>query len=562
MLINTPMESKIIAKFRKDWFCLKVSTFLFTLFVYTNMAWSTPGLFVSENCHLRQQAYRDRTVYTKDTSIVVGVPKEIKSGEKRVGITPKEVRELVARGVVVVIEKGAGLKSGITDKQLRDAGATIVDTREEVWARADIIKKVKEPLPEEYRYFRRGQILYTYFHLANPENKELTEKLTQAGVTAIAYESVKVGDITPLLRPMSHIAGWIAPIWGALLRRTNGDYTGDVNPRTHIIKGERTRHVKRGMAPLYAEMREDLEAVKAHTFTFSGEDVLREAGIPEDGAGNVVILGGGDSGREAAYMALLIGSKKITISEPDAKKRKVLRREFRRVEKMLGLTENRVVVINPDTNQKALDKAMREMDLLVPCVYKRTKEGSATAPILIDEAYLEELSREHGFIIVSIAIDQGGNVVPAFSDKYAAATSVDGEPDLFTYHDRLGRLDTYELLRVDVPNMPAAFGHIASPYLNEATQPILLALTSGKDVHQILAERPEIMTGISIINGRLIDGEVARQHEIGPEKPAAITNEELEIAFGSLIKSSSPLEAPVPDRVSPNPQSNLSLAAI
>ncbi|MCW2723735.1 MAG: ald [Frankiales bacterium] len=144
----------------------------------------------------------------------VGIPREVKDNEYRVAITPAGVKELVSHGHEVSVEKEAGLGSSITDEEYVAAGATIVGNADDVWAEADMVLKVKEPVPAEYHRMRPGQILFTYLHLA--ASRELTQALVDAGVTAVAYETVQLPDGSlPLLAPMSEVAGRMAPQVGA-----------------------------------------------------------------------------------------------------------------------------------------------------------------------------------------------------------------------------------------------------------------------------------------------------------------------------------------------------------
>jgi len=189
----------------------------------------------------------------------VGVPKEIKTREYRVGMTPAGVRQLVARGHKVLVEKSAGEGSGLPDAQYVAAGATIVPTAADAWG-AEMVVKVKEPLPNEYGYFRKDLLLYTYLHLA--AEPELTKQLAQKGVAGVAYETIEMPDGTlPLLRPMSEVAGRMAVQIGA----------------------------------------QNLE--KAH----GGKGVLL-GGVPGTRRGRVVILGGGVVGKNAARIAIGMGA--------------------------------------------------------------------------------------------------------------------------------------------------------------------------------------------------------------------------------------------------------------
>jgi alanine dehydrogenase len=145
--------------------------------------------------------------------MLIGVPTEIKNNEFRVGLTPGGVSELVSHGHDVLVQSGAGIGSGITDAQYVDAGARLAGSAEEVWDQAGLLLKVKEPVDGELQLMRRGQVLFTYLHLA--ADMELSRAVLDSGVTAIAYETVTRGRALPLLAPMSQVAGRIAPMAGA-----------------------------------------------------------------------------------------------------------------------------------------------------------------------------------------------------------------------------------------------------------------------------------------------------------------------------------------------------------
>lgn len=145
--------------------------------------------------------------------MIVGVPKEIKSQESRVALTPEGASEFITAGHDVIIETGAGIGSAITDADYIEAGARIVETADNVWEQAELILKVKEPIEIEYTKMRRGQTLFTYLHLA--ASKVCTDALVASGTTAIAYETVEVNGTLPLLAPMSEVAGRLATQVGA-----------------------------------------------------------------------------------------------------------------------------------------------------------------------------------------------------------------------------------------------------------------------------------------------------------------------------------------------------------
>lgn len=192
--------------------------------------------------------------------MLVGVPEEVKNNEFRVAITPAGVAELVEQGHEVLVQAGAGVGSAFEDAEYADSGATIVETAEEVWKRADMILKVKEPVESEYPLLREGQILFTYLHLA--ANPALAKALISAGTTAIAYETVQLEDNSlPLLSPMSEIAGRLSVLVGAnQLMKANGG---------------------RGLLP---------------------------GGIPGVPSAKVVVIGGGTAGEHAAANALGLGA--------------------------------------------------------------------------------------------------------------------------------------------------------------------------------------------------------------------------------------------------------------
>ncbi|NBU85659.1 MAG: alanine dehydrogenase, partial [Actinobacteria bacterium] len=205
----------------------------------------------------------------------VGVPKEIKTHEYRVAITPAGVVELVKNGHEVFIEQDAGIGSSISNEEYVASGAKILPTADEVWAAGDLILKVKEPIAAEYHRMRKGQVLFTYLHLA--ASKDCTDALLNAGVTAIAYETVELPDRTlPLLAPMSEVAGRLAPQVGAqALMRAQG-----------------------------------------------GRGVLL-GGVPGVAAGKVVVLGAGVAGMNAAAIALGMQAEVLLLDVNVARLRQV-----------------------------------------------------------------------------------------------------------------------------------------------------------------------------------------------------------------------------------------------
>ena len=200
--------------------------------------------------------------------MIIGVPKEIKNNENRVALTPAGVVSYVQAGHKVLIETNAGIGSGFTNEEYIAAGAVIIEDAGDVWTQADMIMKVKEPLENEYKYFREGLILFTYLHLvADPE---LAKELLEKGVTGVAYETVQVGRALPLLAPMSEVAGRMATQIGAHYLQT----------------------------------------------TYGGKGILL-SGVPGVERGKVTIVGGGNVGTNAAKMAIGLGAD-VTILDINA----------------------------------------------------------------------------------------------------------------------------------------------------------------------------------------------------------------------------------------------------
>ena len=206
--------------------------------------------------------------------MIIGVPKEIKEQENRVALTPSAAWQLLKRGHQVIVGPGAGTGAGFADADYAAVGARLAASHAEVFERADLIVKVKEPLPAEYPLLRRGQLLFTYLHLA--ANRGLTEALLASGVTALAYETVEVNRRLPLLEPMSEIAGRMSVLVGGYFLARHAGGSG----------------------------------------TLLG-------GVPGVLPGKVVVLGGGVAGVNAARMATGLGAD-VTILEVDIERMRFL----------------------------------------------------------------------------------------------------------------------------------------------------------------------------------------------------------------------------------------------
>ncbi|OFZ31204.1 MAG: alanine dehydrogenase [Bdellovibrionales bacterium RIFCSPHIGHO2_01_FULL_40_29] len=236
--------------------------------------------------------------------MIIGIPKEIKISENRVGLTEAGARQLVKEGHTIIVEKDAGVGSGITNEQYEKVGARIIDTKKEVYAKADMIMKVKEPLPDEYELLRENQILYTYLHLA--AEPKLTKVLCERNVKSIAYETIQLENGSlPLLTPMSEVAGRMATQVGAFYLQKNHGGKG-------ILMGGVT-----GVMP-----------------------------------GKVTIIGGGVVGTNAAKMAIGLGAQ-VTILDVSTA----------RLEYLDDIFQGRCQTLF--SNAKNIEDSVRESDLLI-----------------------------------------------------------------------------------------------------------------------------------------------------------------------------------------------------
>ncbi|NGN68053.1 alanine dehydrogenase [Streptomyces sp. A7024] len=277
----------------------------------------------------------------------VGIPREVKNNEYRVAITPAGVHELVRHGHQVLVEKGAGVGSSITDEEYVAAGATIIPTADEVWGQADLLLKVKEPIAEEYHRLRKDQILFTYLHLA--ASRECTDALLESQTTAIAYETVETANrALPLLAPMSEVAGRLAPQVGAY-----------------------------------------------HLMASAGGRGVLPGGVPGTHPGKAVVIGGGVSGWNATQIAVGLGFH-VTLLDKDVNK-------LREADKVFG-TKVRAIM----SNAFELENAVLDADLVIGAVLipgakapklvtnelvSRMKPGSVLVDIAIDQGGCFEDSR-------------------------------------------------------------------------------------------------------------------------------------------------------------------------
>jgi alanine dehydrogenase len=350
--------------------------------------------------------------------MLIGIPKEIKKGEYRVSIVPAGVKTLVDAGHRVLVEKKAGEGSGISDEDYIRAGAVVKQSTKEIWDEAEMIMKVKEPLPREYDLMHEGQIIFTYFHLA-PERK-LTEALLERRVIGIAYETIELDDGTlPLLTPMSEIAGRMAVHVGAYFLQ------------------------------------------KEH----KGRGVLL-AGVPGVEPANVVILGGGVVGTNAAKIALGMGAD-VTVLDINLNRLRYLDDIFfSRITTLMSNIEN-----VKDTVTKA--------DLLIGGILIH----GARAPHVVTRDIVSQM--RHGAVIVDVAVDQGGCV------ETTRPTSHD---------DPIYEVDG--VIHYCVANMPGAVARTSTFALTNTTFPYCLKM-ANMGYKEAMRRDKALMRGLNIYDGEV-----------------------------------------------------------
>lgn len=360
-----------------------------------------------------------------EKNLVVGVPAEIKNHEYRVALTPVGVDELCRAGHMVLIQKDAGLGSGITDQDYLRHGASIISTREEVWARAELIVKVKEPMEAEWPLMRKKQIIFTYFHFAASEN--LTRAVMKSGATAVAYETIRDSSgHLPLLTPMSEVAG-----------------------RMSIQEGAK-----------YLER------------PFEGRGILL-GGVPGVAPANVVILGAGIVGSNAAKVAAGLGAN-VTLLDIN----------LDRLRYLDDVMPKNVTTLFSDRH--SLRNSLATADLLIGAILI----PGAKAPHLVRREDLKIMPPRS--VIIDVAIDQGGCVETS-------------RPT--THHQPTFIID--DIVHYCVTNMPGAVGRTSTFALTNVTLPFILQLAK-MGIEDASANSRAIASGINIYEEKITNLAVAQ----------------------------------------------------
>ena len=362
----------------------------------------------------------------------IGLPKEIKDNESRVGMTPGAVKALTKRGHKVLVEKSAGVESSISDEEYQAAGADIVHYAEDAWS-ADMVVKVKEPIAAEYNYLRQDLILFTYLHLAS--DKPLTEALLASGTTGIAYETVQTANgQLPLLTPMSEVAGRMATQVGA----------------TYLQKSHGGRGVLMG-------------------------------GVPGVAPANVVILGAGIVGTNAARVAVGLGAH-VTVLDISHDRLKYLDDIYR------GHLQTRI------SDEYNIEDVICEADLVIGAVLI----PGGRAPWLITRNMLPTMRK--GSVIVDVAVDQGGCVETTRATTHSNPTyEIDG------------------VVHYCVANMPGAVPRTSTFALNNQTAVYTLHLANeGLDA---VRKDTALQLGLNTYQGAITHPAVAEAFVLNYNNP-------------------------------------------
>jgi alanine dehydrogenase len=361
--------------------------------------------------------------------MIIGIPKEVKNNEFRVAIVPAGVNQLRQAGHTVLVENNAGEGSGITNEEFAEAGAEMMDGPEQIFSRADMIMKVKEPMPSEWPMIREGQIIFTYFHFAS--SRELTDAMMQRKAICVAYETISTADHhLPLLTPMSEVAG-----------------------RMSIQEGAK-----------YLEKPQ------------KGRGILL-AGVPGVEPADVVILGGGIVGTNAARMAAGLGARVILLDI-----------NMDRLRYLSEIMPPNVVTVM--SNEYNIRHHLREADLVIGAVLV----VGAKAPRLITRDMLSIM--KPGAVIVDVAIDQGGCVETSHPTTHAEPIFVvDG------------------IVHYCVTNMPGAVGRTSTYALTNVTLPYARKIAS-LGFPAFAKDDPALAAGVNVADGQVTYKPVAQAFEM------------------------------------------------
>ena len=363
--------------------------------------------------------------------MTIGIPKETKIQEYRVAITPNGAGDLIKSGHKVLIESGAGKGSGFPDNDYKKMGAKIKKNRTEIW-KQQLIIKVKEPLKSEYRFLREKQTIFTFLHLASAP--KLTNILQKKKITAIDYSTVETAQKElSLLKPMSEIAGKLAPQVGAR----------------------------------FLEKQSALQTLG-----------ILLSGIKGVSPANVLIIGGGIVGFNAAKIALGMGAK-VKILEKSRERRQLLKKN------LAGTFKNRFSCLPPSA--KELEESIKNADLLIGAVLV----AGAKTPKIIRKKMVQIMKK--GSVIVDVSMDQGGCVETSSPTTH--------KNPVFA---------KYGVIHYCVTNMPGIVPKTSTLALTKSTLPYILELAdSNLNIKKIIKKNPALAKGINVFNGKITHKKLA-----------------------------------------------------
>ena len=359
----------------------------------------------------------------------IGIPKEIKNNEFRVAITPRGVEKLISHGHEVYVEKNAGINSNFSDNEYKNAGAKILDDNISIFNISDLILKVKEPIEKEYKLIKENQIVFTYFHFAS--HRPLLDAMIENKSICIAYETVEDDNGSlPLLTPMSEVAGRMATQEGA-------------------------KYLEKPMG---------------------GRGILL-GGVTGVEPANVLIIGGGISGTEAAKMAVGLQAN-VTILDTSEK----------RLDELSVLFDNKINCLI--STKETIEVEAKKADLIIGAVLI----AGAKAPKLISRELLKSL--KPGCVMVDIAIDQGG--------CFETSSPTTHEDPVFTIDN---------VVHYCVANMPGAVPFTSTLALTNKTLPYLIEIANeGWD--KASKNNNEIKTGVNIVKGKVVNENVSKAFNV------------------------------------------------
>ena len=367
--------------------------------------------------------------------MIIGVPKEIKNNESRVSIIPFGVEELISSNHTVLIEKDAGLGSGFTNEMYKNCGAQIIDSASEVYQKSDMIVKVKEPQKEEYKLIKSGQMIFTFFHFA--AERELLLAMLDSGATSIAYETVQIDNKLPLLIPMSEVAGRLAVINGSKCLESN------MGGKGKLISG-----------------------------------------VPGVEPANVLILGGGIVGSNAAKLASGLGANVYILD--------INMDNLRLLDDIMPPNVHTI-----HSNKHVLSNLLPKIDLLIGAVLV----VGAKAPKLIDRKLLSKM--KSGSVVVDVSVDQGGCIETTKSTTHENPTFVE---EGVTHYC--------------VANMPGAVPYTSTISLCNATFSYVKELANNG--MKAFKGNRALLKGLNTLNGKVTHPAVADSFNLKYSNPLDI----------------------------------------